>query len=407
MSIPPPPGPHQPQEPYAQGQSPMPPPGPPYPQGPLQGPPQGPYGPMPYQLWGQGYSPFNRPAPVNGVAIGSLVLGILCFLPAVGLILGLIALRQIRKRGERGRGLAVAGSVLSSVGLVLWALMLATGAGSDMWQGFKDGATGSSMDKGTCFDSPTGLEGAAYDFDDVPCAGKHDGEVFAVVTLPGGSYPGDRELTDTADDKCYTLRFSYAMDAWAVPDDVDVYYLLPSRQSWRLGDREITCVFGNTDENAGLTGSLRNDETTLDADQLAYLKAANTQNTALDSAPDATPDDDLAANKKWARRMSDALGEGAATLNGHQWPDDAKKPVAAVAKELQAVRKEWAQAAGATDVNSFYVHYDAAFGIEDPDRSVTARKALGLATTPPSYGDDYGDDSGNTGTGGGASDVDV
>ncbi|KAB1147692.1 DUF4190 domain-containing protein [Streptomyces luteolifulvus] len=391
MSTPPPPGPHQPPEPYSQGQYPVHPPGPSQPQGPFQGTPSAPYGP-PYQLWGQGYSPYNRPAPVNGVAIASLVLGLLCFVPAAGLVLGLIALAQIKKRGERGRGLAVAGSVLSSVGLALWAVSLSTGFVLDVWEGAKNAAKDSaSMNKGTCFDSPSGLEGAAYDFDEVPCAGAHDGEVFAVVTLPSGAYPGDDEVTDTADDKCYALQASYAMDAWAVPEDVDVYYLVPTRQSWRLGDHEITCVFGNTEEDAGLTGSLRNDETTLDADQLAYLKAANTQDAALDSAPDATPDDDLSANKEWARRVSDAISEEATMLSGHRWPARARKPVAAVAGELEALRKAWAQAAGAQDVDTFYEHYDHAVTIEDPGTAVTARKALGLDTTPPSYEDDYAD----------------
>ncbi|MET7454763.1 DUF4190 domain-containing protein [Streptomyces sp. NPDC005574] len=398
MSIPPPSGPHQPQEPYAQGDFRLPPPGFPY-----SGPPQaaGACPPPPYQLWGQGYSPYNRPAPVNGVAIASLVLGVLCFLPGVGLVLGLIALRQIRKRGERGRGMAVAGSVLSSVGLALWVLTLSTGAVTGVWEGFKDGATASaSMDEGTCFDSPKGLEGAAYAFDEVPCADEHDAEVFAVVTLPGGSYPGDRALEDTADDTCYARRTDYAMDAWAVPDDVDVYYLLPSRASWRLGDREITCAFGNTDENATLTGSLRNDSTILDADQTAYLKAVNTLEAALDSAPDSTPDDDLPANREWAARVADALHTEAALLRRHRWPATAERPVTGVAREVQALQKEWALAAVAANVNGFYQHYDRTVTIEHPATSVTARKALGLATTPPSHDDDPGDSGGGGDKGG-------
>jgi hypothetical protein len=63
--------------------------------------------------------PYNQPAPVNGLAIASLVLGILCCLPVVGLVLGLIALGQIRKKGERGRGMAIAGIVLGWVGIGL------------------------------------------------------------------------------------------------------------------------------------------------------------------------------------------------------------------------------------------------------------------------------------------------
>jgi len=117
VSIPPPPGPQQ--------------PGGPYPQGPYQQP----YGNgLPYQPWGQGYSPYNRPAPYNGLAIAALVLGILCFLPAIGLVFGLIALAQIKRRGERGRGLAIGGMVMSTIGLALLGAIFATGGAHGFWQ---------------------------------------------------------------------------------------------------------------------------------------------------------------------------------------------------------------------------------------------------------------------------------
>ncbi|MGI5457720.1 DUF4190 domain-containing protein [Streptomyces sp. CA-249302] len=385
MSIPPPPGPQQPQGPYQQGQFPQ-------------------YPGYPYQPWAQGYSPYNRPTPVNGLAIASLVLGILCCIPALGLLLGLIALGQIRRNGERGKGMAVAGSVLSSLGLALWVLAVATGGISDFWDGFKDSArdNGSAytLAKGECFDSPSGsLEGEAYDVDKVPCTGKHDGEVFASFRMKGyASYPGDRKVTDLADTRCWSLRYDYAMDAWAVPDDVDVYYLTPTRDSWGLGDREITCVFGNTDEKASLTGSVRNDARTLDADQLAYLKAVNIGNRALDSQPVDGPDDDLKTNTQWAARLSDAFTAQAESLRAHDWPAGAKGPVTAVAQQVETVRKEWAKAAKATDADAFYVAYDRAMTLSTFDRSVTARKALGLATTPPPDGE-----TGGGGDGGGDS----
>ncbi|GAA3830242.1 DUF4190 domain-containing protein [Streptomyces coacervatus] len=396
MSIPPPPGPHQPQEsqepqgPYPQGQY-------PYPQ------PYAAPGPYPYQPWGQGYSPYNSPAPVNGVAIASLVLGILCFVPAIGLVLGLVALAQIRRKGERGRGMAVAGAVLSSLGLALWVAGIAGGAASDVWGGFKDAGrdNGSaySLAKGECFDAPSGsLQGVAYDVDRVPCAGRHDGEVFAAFKMTGGAgYPGDGKVTDTADARCYALRYDYAMDAWAVPDDVDVYYLTPTPQSWKQGDREVTCLFGNTDEKAGLKGSLRNDGRTLDAEQIAYLKAVNVENAALDRQPLDSPDDDLQASRAWAGQMSAALTEEAGMLRAHPWPAGARTPVAKVAKEVGARQEEWARAAKADDVNSFYEHYDRIMALSAPGGAVTARKALGLATTPPSSEDDSSGGGGGTG----------
>ncbi|MET8579584.1 DUF4190 domain-containing protein [Streptomyces collinus] len=368
MSIPPPPGPQQPPPPYPQG-------------------PQAPYG-QPYQPWTQGYSPYNRPAPVNGLAIASLVFGVLCCVPGVGLVLGPFALRQIRRRGERGTGLAVGGTVLSAIGLVLWGLLLATGGASAFWQGVKEGARdGASVTlaKGECFDAPGGrLAGETRDVDVVPCSGGHDGEVFASFRLQDGDYPGDASVGDTAGARCYRLRDGYAMDGWAVPDDVDVYYLTPTEKSWSAGDREVTCLFGSVTEGAALTGPLRNDETVLDADQVAYLKAAHLLDAALATAPDsAHVEDDLPGHKAWAGRISAALGRQAGLLRGRTWPAGARGPVRSLAAAADRARAEWTKAARSEDADAFHEHYDAGLGLLDPEAAVPARTALGLAATPP------------------------
>jgi hypothetical protein len=356
-------------------------------------------------VWGQGYLPLqNRPAPINGVAIAALVLGVLCFLPAVGLVLGIIALVQIRKRGERGKGMAIGGAVLSSLGLALWVLAIATGGVSDAWEGFKEGASGNSslsLDKGECFDVPGAtFDEDVYDVDKVSCSGEHDGEVFGTVPLSGSSYPGDDYVTDTAEDKCWDLRDSYTMDPWALTDDVDVYYLTPTRESWRWGDREITCVFAHTDERGTLTGSLRADETTLDADQLAFLKAMAAVDEVFYEEPEEYAEEDLEVNQTWAGEAGDVTGEQAEVLNGHTWPADARQAVAALVKDMKDASKEWAKAADASDVDTFYEHYDNAYDYVDGDTTVTAREALGLATTPPTYDEDP-ESGGSTGGGGG------
>ncbi|MFI5793174.1 DUF4190 domain-containing protein [Streptomyces sp. NPDC051677] len=434
MSIPPPPGPHQPQDPYQppQPQSPYPqdpfapPPQGPHPQGPYgpqvqQSPPgypgpgpypQAPYGAAPYPVWGQGYTPFGRPSPINGVAIAALVLGILCFIPAVGLVLGIIALVQIKKRGERGKGMAVAGAILSSVGLALWVLALATGGASEFWDGFKEGASPNSsfaLAKGDCFDVPgKTFDENVYDVDEVACSGEHDAEVFATVPLPGSDFPGDDHVTDVAEDKCYDLENAYAMDAWAVTDEVDVYYLTPTSESWEQGDREITCVFANADEKGTLTGSLRTDETTLDADQLAFLKAMTAVDQVLFEEPEEYAEEDLASNRTWAGDIGDATDEQAAALGAHTWSATARAPLAALVKDMRAAGKEWAAAEKATSVDGFYTHYDTAYKYVDGDSTVTARKALGLATTRPTYDEDgSGSGSGGTGRGGGDGGLDV
>lgn len=66
----------------------------------------------------------------NGMAIASLVLGIcglFCVTPLVGLPLGLAALSKIKQTGQSGRGLAIAGIVLSSVWIALFVVIVATG----------------------------------------------------------------------------------------------------------------------------------------------------------------------------------------------------------------------------------------------------------------------------------------
>ncbi|MDQ0715978.1 hypothetical protein QFZ55_005430 [Streptomyces luteogriseus] len=352
--------------------------------------PQGPYGPPPADRT-QAHRPYGTPVSVNALAVAALVLGVLCFLPAAGLVLGLIALWQIRRSGQSGRGLAIAGSVLSAVVIVLWVVVLSTGAASDVWEEFKDGARGNevlSLEKGDCFDAPGGLEGDTYDVDRVPCEGRHDGEVFAVVTLPGGAFPGDGKITDVADEKCYALQDQYAMDTWAMPADVDVYYLLPSRVSWRYGDRAITCLFGDTEEKAELTGSLRADPTTLDTDQVVFLSTANAVDAALREEPGKTPEADLAAHRAWAGQVHDVLGEQIEALRGHSWPAGARKPVADLVEDMEDAREEWRRASTARDADAYFAHYDKAYGSVDGPATVTARKALGLAAAPPVSGED-------------------
>ncbi|TDT38122.1 putative regulator of septum formation [Streptomyces sp. BK208] len=358
--------------------------------------PQGPYAPQ----WGHPIGPHPRQAPLNGPAVAAFVLGVLCFVPAVGLVLGLVALAGIRKRGERGKGFAVAGCVLSALGLALWTLTLSTGVAADLWDGFRDAARGDgtaySLREGQCFTTPGGsLQGVTYDVDQVPCDEAHDGEVFASFDLPDGRYPGDGEITRAADDRCYALQDAYAMDRWALPADVDVYYLTPTAASWRTGDRGITCLFGNTDEQDTLTGSLRNDAARLDPDQHTYLLAEGHLNRAMDEAPAAdTVEDDLAGYRVWAGQVSEALREEIAMLDRRDWDAGARRPLAGLTGDLRAAQTEWALAAKAADADAYYDHYGKGYDLIVADSTVTARKALGLATTPPDHAGD-GDGGGN------------
>ncbi|MGY1710725.1 DUF4190 domain-containing protein [Geodermatophilus sp. SYSU D00758] len=96
---------------------------------PAYGPPPGsgvppgyPYGPGPYRR------------PTNTLAVLSLVMAFV-FAPA-GLVLGIVARRQIRQTGEEGDGLALAGIVVGGIAcalvvllVVLWVVALVALAG--------------------------------------------------------------------------------------------------------------------------------------------------------------------------------------------------------------------------------------------------------------------------------------
>ena len=116
------------QAPYGSGypgyQGPPPPPGSGYP---------GPYG-QPY-----GGYPYAPPQRTNGMAIASMVLGIL-WLYWIGSILALVfgytAKKQIRERGEAGGGMATAGIVLGWVGVGFLLFGLFVGIVSSSSSGF-------------------------------------------------------------------------------------------------------------------------------------------------------------------------------------------------------------------------------------------------------------------------------
>ena len=127
------------QDPWAQqpGQQPGPysaPGAPPWPQQPFQQaggypPGQGSYGPYQPQYFGPGI-PRNNPCAIAALicGIGQFVLGllvvgnILLAIPAI--ICGSIGLRQIARRGERGRGLAIAGLVLGILGVLYFLVVV-------------------------------------------------------------------------------------------------------------------------------------------------------------------------------------------------------------------------------------------------------------------------------------------
>lgn len=80
------------------------------------------YGPSPGHGPPPGYGPPQWGRPTNTLAILSLVMAFV-FAPA-GLVLGIVARRQIRRTGEDGAGLALAGIIVGGVVTGLFVLVI-------------------------------------------------------------------------------------------------------------------------------------------------------------------------------------------------------------------------------------------------------------------------------------------
>jgi hypothetical protein len=70
----------------------------------------------------QGYAQAPAPAKTNSLAIAALVSSF--FISLLGVILGHIALNQIKTTGEGGRGLAIAGLVIGYASMALAVIII-------------------------------------------------------------------------------------------------------------------------------------------------------------------------------------------------------------------------------------------------------------------------------------------
>jgi len=101
---------------------------------------------------------------------------------------------------------------------------------------------------GDCFKA---LPTTGADVTLVPCDELHAAEVVAVLMLPEGDFPG----TATVDEyvgRCKQELLDYAPDA--VHEHVGLLKRFPDEQSWKLGDRSVTCI---ATVNPPRTGSLK------------------------------------------------------------------------------------------------------------------------------------------------------
>ncbi|MGF1432476.1 DUF4190 domain-containing protein [Kitasatospora sp. LaBMicrA B282] len=337
----------------------------------------------------------------NGLAIASLVTGVTCCLWPAALGLGIGALVQLRRRHQRGRGLAVAGVLLGLLGLAASVTGLLTGsfhvhvggggagaaaqpaAGATAGPSTPDSAQGSAprptgifaWQPGTCFTETTDHAGHRHHAA-TSCTSPHWGEVTARVTMPGSTYPGTEAAIRQAHALCSDAKTDYITDLWAIPRTVEVHDIYPEdATAWAGGGHSALCYLYDRAADGRAIGSLRRDGSNLSPDQQALLKDLY----SLDELePEfAKPQTDPEYVGYRSQGVSQVLSGVVATLGQDQWSAGSKDRIAALVAALKADQSAWTAAADTTA--DPLGAYRAALQNDNPVAAETiARRALGL-----------------------------
>ena len=235
--------------------------------------------------------PIVQQAPRNGLGIAALILGIVGvvtgiipfffwvagILGVIGLILGIIGRGRV-KRGEATNGtMALWGIITSAVAVVvsivgLVILIVFADLSVEFWAGTESTDspaaaenTGSpeetsaptqaqetaapgagevdvfDLEVGDCLTEVQATEETIFNVETAPCSEPHSDEVYAVVPLPEGDYPGDEAVAAQADEVC-TAEFESFVGLPYEESVLYYNYLYPSdEESWNAGFRWVTC----------------------------------------------------------------------------------------------------------------------------------------------------------------------
>ncbi|MBO0824396.1 MAG: DUF4190 domain-containing protein [Actinobacteria bacterium] len=219
--------------------------------------------------WGPAVPP---PPGTSGMAIASFVLGLVGFFvitAIVGIVLGIVALRELRKTFQSGKGLAIAGIVIGSAWLALLVAGIVAGVvaaqtGSSVSPPTAPQGTGEgrvdpfTLKTGDCFDNPTPTSGQVQRITSVvqtQCTQPHNAQIFATFNVSGSplSYPGDAKMRSLATAGC-SARSKTSLDATRVTKEMTIRFLFPVQGSWLGGHRTISCIIFNSTPT--LTSSL-------------------------------------------------------------------------------------------------------------------------------------------------------
>jgi hypothetical protein len=221
-----------------------------------------PFGVAPPPAPGFGYYAADASAPgTNGFAIAAFILGLVGGV-LFSVIFGILALRKIRERPQRGKGLAIAGLCLSGLWLVGVAAGFALVSASTAQ---RSAATGQitrsghlgvfSLRAGDCFNNPTGSQPASVlkQVTALPCTSAHNAQVMALLPVAGSAYPGAAAFRAQALQGC-RASIAASADHSKLTATMQLLWIYPEPQAWADGQRTISCLV--VDSSPDLTSSL-------------------------------------------------------------------------------------------------------------------------------------------------------
>jgi hypothetical protein len=197
----------------------------------------------------------------NGFAIASFVLGLIGGV-LLSVIFGFIALSKLRRRPQRGKGLAIAGLCLSGVWVVGTAAVFIINVHTAAQ---RSAATGQitrnghldvfSLRAGDCFQNPSGNQPTAglTQVTAVPCSSAHNAQVIAQLPIPGSAYPGPTAIRAQAQPRC-RASIAALVNRSKLTATMSLLWIYPEEHSWTDGHRNITCVI--VDSSQDLTSSV-------------------------------------------------------------------------------------------------------------------------------------------------------
>ncbi|MFH8771948.1 septum formation family protein [Streptomyces sp. NPDC017958] len=284
------------------------------------------------------------------------------------------------QRNQKRRKLAIAGVLaLGGVALAMSRIIGAISGDAEENPDKRMSGAGDrsavSLAVGDCFTSSQHKE--VYSAVPVPCSRPHDGEVFATVALTG-SISADDVLAKRSYHQCSDRLTDYVMDDWSLPHTMGVNYYYPTREVQQSGNRTAACFTADTDGQT--TGSVREQETSLAADQLAFLRLELASARVFKTYPH---QGSTAANRVWAAKMAAALDHEADGLNVANWSPGAKPKVTAYVGELRKSAQLWRKAVAARSDDSYWARSDDAWPHPSYTYQRDVREALRLASDVP------------------------